>query len=194
MIWEDIKLRNNLKKLINDVDDIIVFGSIVRGKNKPQDIDVVVVFKNKVNKNMEYKIRKELEKNYNNISIISKTKKYLLSNDFDAREGVLFEGISLLSGEMINNNYGFSSLGMFKYNFKGWDQLKKTKFYYALNGRADHKGILESLECIKLSDNLILAPLNKVESVKEFLDSWNIEYKYIPILLPKRLNRKNILE
>lgn len=189
-----MKLRNNLKKLIKDVEDIIIFGSVVRGKNKPQDIDVVVVFKNKVNKDMEYKIRKELEKNYNNISIISKTQKDLLSNAFDAREGILFEGISLLSGEIISNKYGFSSLGMFKYNFKGWDQLRKTKFYYALNGRMGQKGILESLECVKLSDNLILAPLNKIEDVKEFLDSWSIEYKYIPILLPKRLNKKSILE
>lgn len=197
MILKDIKLRNKLKALVvenQDVEDILVFGSIIRGKEEPNDIDIIVMFKDKINKETEYVIRKELEKNYKNVSIISKTEKTSLDKAFDARESLLFEAKSLITEKNLAEEYGFHSFGMFKYNFGNWDKLKKTKFYYALNGRGSREGIADMLNCIKLSDSLILTPLEKIEAFKEFLDSWQIKYKYIPIILPERLSKKNILE
>ncbi len=197
MIWKNTELRNNLKNLVKktkDVKDIIVFGSIVRGKIKPNDIDIIVIFNNKINKNVEYEIRKKLEKDYNNISIISKTRKSILEKNFDARESILFEGISLLSNKRLADKYGFSSLGMFKYEIKNFNPGKKTKFYYALNGRFGKEGVLKKLECIKISNNLVLTPLFNIEEFKEFLEFWGINYIYIPTLIPKRINKKNILE
>ncbi|MDP4012435.1 MAG: nucleotidyltransferase domain-containing protein [Candidatus Nanoarchaeia archaeon] len=197
MILKNTKLRNKLKALVaknRDVNDILVFGSTIRGKEKPNDIDVIVIFKDKINKETEYAIRKELEKNYKNISIISKTEKSALDKAFDARESLLFEAKSLITEKNLAEEYNFHSFGMFKYNFGDWDKLKKTKFYYALNGRGNREGIADMLNCIKLSDSLILAPLEKIEAFKEFLDSWEIKYKYIPVLLPERLSKKKILE
>ena len=197
MIWKNIKLKTNLRKLIKkneEIEDIIVFGSLVRGKIKPNDIDIIVIFKNKVNKDIEYEIRKEIEKEYNNISIISKTKENILDEAFDARESILFEGISLLSDENLADKYGFSSLGMFKYKLTDFNSLKKTKFYHTLNGRSGKEGIVNKLDAIKISDNLIFVPIEKIEEFKEFLELWNINYTYIPTLIPKRLNKKSILE
>ena len=197
MILKDTKLRNKLKILADknlEVADILIFGSTIRGKEKPNDIDIIVLFKDKINKETEYAIRKELEKNYKNVSITSKTEKTSLDKAFDARESLLFEAQSLITEKNLAEEYGFHSFGMFKYNFGNWDKLKKTKFYYALNGRGNKEGIASMLNCIKLSDSLILAPLEKIEAFKEFLDSWGINYKYIPILLPERLSKKKILE
>ena len=197
MILKDTKLRNNLKALADknrDIADILIFGSTIRGKEKPNDIDVIGLFKDKIKKETEYAIRKELEKNYKNVSITSKTEKTSLDKAFDARESLLFEAQSLITEKNLAEEYGFHSFGMFKYNFGNWDKLKKTKFYYALNGRGNKEGIASMLNCIKLSDSLILAPLEKIEAFKEFLDSWGINYKYIPILLPERLSKKKILE
>ncbi len=192
---KNTKLRNNLKKIVKNkgILDIILFGSLVRGKVKPNDVDVVIIFKNKADKNLEYKIKGELENYFNNLSLISKTMNGLLHPSFDARDSIFFEGISLLFNDKISERYGLSSLGMFKYSFKNWSQLEKTKFYYALNGRGGKKGVLRILNCIKISDNLILAPLEKIEEMKEFLESWEISYAYIPILLPERLNKRTIL-
>ena len=78
MILTNIKLRNSLKKIVRatkSIDDILLFGSIIRGKQNPQDIDIMILFKEKVDKATEYKIRKELEKYAKNISIVSKTQK-----------------------------------------------------------------------------------------------------------------------
>ena len=197
MILKNIVLQNRLKELRNkhkDIEDVIIFGSAVRGKETSEDIDILVLFKTKVDKNIEYVIRKELEKYYNNLSIVSKTLKTALDPSFDARESILFEGFSLISGDNLARNYGFASLGMFKYDFNGWDTLKKTKFYYALNGRNGKTGIVHLLGCIKISNNLLLSPLNKIEQTREFLEAWKIEYIYIPVIIPQRLNKNNILQ
>lgn len=197
MTSKNTKLINSLKQVLDkneEILDIILFGSIIRGKQNPADTDILVLFKEKIDKNAEYNIKKLLEKYYKNISIISKTKENILSESFDARESILFEGISLISGRNIAQDYGFTQFGAFKYNFKEWDKLKKTKFYYALNGRSNSEGISDRLGCIKLSDSIVLVTLKNIENFREFLDSWNLQYIYIPMLIPSRLGRKKILE
>ena len=197
MILKSTELKNKIKNLLgNDGNllDIIIFGSSIRGKHNPNDIDILILFKLKVDKDVEYKIRKELDKYHNNISVISKTENTLFDLGFDARESILFEGESILSGKNIAESYGFSRFAGFKYNFKGWTNLQKTKFYYALNGRKKNKGISKELDAIKLSDSFIIIPIHKMELFKDFLDSWQINYKYIPIIMPSRLGKKYILE
>ncbi len=197
MILKNTELKNKIKNLLeNDKNlvDIIIFGSFVRGKQQPNDIDILILFKSKVDKNVEYSIRKELDKYYNNINVLSKTEKTLLDAGFDARESILFEGESILTGKNIAENYGFSRFAGFKYSFKGWTNLQKTKFYYALNGREKNRGITKELDAIKLSDSFIIVPIHNMELFKNFLDHWKITYLYIPLIIPLRLGRKSILE
>ena len=197
MILINLKLKNELKSFVKEnktVQDILVFGSSVRGKSKPRDLDILIIFDSIVDKNSELKVREILKKYFENISILSKTSKTILESSFDARESVLFEAVSLISGKNLAEEYGFNSFGMFKYNFKGWDKLKKTKFYHALNGRGKNQGVLVNLGGIKLSDQIILIHLDKIELFREFLESWKLDYKYIPLLMPERLSRKKILE
>lgn len=193
---QNTKLQSELRRIVktdNIIEDIILFGSTARGKEKPHDVDILLIFKNSVEKTVEYKIRKMLELFYQNVSIISKTLKTVLDPAFDARESVLFEGISLLDTKMYCSKYGFSAVGMFRYEFKEWNKLQKTKFYYALNGRGSLEGFVTKTKGIKLSDNLILVPVYNVELFRDFLESWKIEYKLIPLLVPERLNRKDLL-
>lgn len=189
-------LTKKLKKIVSanpEIEDILLFGSVVRGKKNPQDIDILILFKVTVQKSVEYTIRKILEQYYPTVSIVSKTNKDALDPAFDVRESILFEAKSLLSGRYNSSKYGFNSLGLFRYDFKDWNKLTKTKFYYALNGRGTSSGVISSLGCIKLSDSLVVVPLHSIESFREFLEFWKLEYKFIPLLLPERLNRKDLL-
>lgn len=186
-----------MKKIIGqhpDIDDILLFGSVARGKKRPNDTDVLVIFKKTVNKKAEHLIRKELEQHYRNVSILSKTKKTVLDQSFDARESILFEGRSIVTGKNLAELYGFDPVGMFKYDFGKWSKLQKTKFYHALNGRAGEQGMLQKLDSMKLSANLIIAPLGMIEPMREFLESWELKHTYIPLLIPQRMNKKRILE
>ena len=196
MILKNIKLKNKLTKLISadHLLDVFVFGSTIRGSQKPNDLDILLLFTKKVDIKIELNVRNILRVFYSNISIVSKTEKTILDPSFDARESILFEATSLIDGANLAEKYGFKSFGMFKYSFKDWNKLTKTKFYYALNGRSGKTGIFQNLDCIKLSDQIILVPLDKIELFRDFLKSWNLEHKYIPLLLPARLGRKKILE
>ena len=197
MIVKDMILKKALKKIVTqypEVENILVFGSVVRGKEKPMDIDILVVFKTNIDKEIEYIIRKEIEKKYEPVSIISKTRATVSDPAFDARESILFEGKSLVKERAIPEQYGYASIGMFKCSFKGWSKLQKTKYYYAFNGRDTQKGIATQLGCMKLADGIILVPINQIEEFRSFLESWKIEFLYIPALIPERLNKKRILE
>ena len=69
MILKNTKLKNELKKILSsELIDVVLFGSAIRGKEKPNDLDVLVLFKNNVIKEIEYRIRKILENYYQNIS------------------------------------------------------------------------------------------------------------------------------
>lgn len=175
------------------VSDIILYGSYIRGNAKPNDLDILLIFKTKINKNKEYELRKELEHIDSKISILSKTIKTFKEKSFVARESIFIEGYSLLRNNYISSDYGLVSKGIFMYKTKQLTNTKKTRFYYALNGRRSSKGVLEDLECIKLSDNIILTPLNNIDKLKEFFLNWDIEYILIPSTIPIRLNKKHIL-
>jgi len=195
MILKNTKLKNELKKLLNDnLKDILIFGSTVKGKDHPKDTDILIIFKKEIDKEIEYKIKKILEKYTNDLSLISKKEQEILDPSFDVREAVLFEAISLITNKNLAANYGFNSYGLFKYNFFEWNKSEKTKFYYALNGRRGSKGVFQELECIKFSDQIVLVPLQNIEKFKNFLDSWKFNYKYIPLLLPLRLSKAKFLE
>ena len=60
MIWKNILLKNKLREIAkknSEIEDIILFGSIVRCKEKPNDIDILLLFKNKIDKEIEYDVR-----------------------------------------------------------------------------------------------------------------------------------------
>ena len=129
----NIKLRNNLKKIIDsNIEEILLFGSVAREKDRPNDTDIMIIYKDKINKEIELEIKKEIEKYYKNVVITSKNSNNIFDETFDARENILFEGISLIDNKKIAEKYGFSSIGMFNYETKKLTNLQKTKFYYAL--------------------------------------------------------------
>ncbi len=187
------KISKGFNKQHTELKDIILFGSSVRGKLKPNDIDILLLFKEKIDVNIEYEFKKQVSKLFKNISLISKTEKTVLDESFNAREAILFEGYSLIKKEKIAQQNGFSPQGMFIYSTKNLKNVEKTKFYYALNGRRKEKGMLNELNAIKLSDNILSVPLDKIEETKEFLERQNIEFKFIPCLIPIRLAKRHII-
>jgi len=189
------ELSNNFyKKYKKDIKDIILFGSFIRGKTKPNDIDLLIIFKNKIDKEIEYEFKKIISKLQYEFSIISKTEKEIIEPSFDARESVLFEGYSILNSRFLAEEHGFKSFGLFVYSTKELSNAKKTKFYYSLKGRASNKGVIDDWKAICLSDNILLAPLDKIESAKEFFEYWGIKYRYSPLMVPERLSKRNLLE
>src|SRR3989344_7453541 len=88
------ELKNFLKKNRNILLDVIIFGSLIKGNEKPNDIDVLILYKDKKDLDKEYELKKLLEKKGFDVDLNSKNYKELFNETFKAREGVLAEGFS----------------------------------------------------------------------------------------------------
>src|SRR3989304_1036780 len=96
------ELMNLLKSEINeDIFDIVVYGSTVKGKDQPADVDILVIFR-----------RGTLKERLNKIQVIKKKIKIsgkvdikgilleeLFSPSFFGRSGIFIEGISITEGK-----------------------------------------------------------------------------------------------
>ena len=181
-----------LKKFENELDDIILYGSYMKGKEKYNDIDILLIFKNRVNKKIESEFKDELIiSEFNKFDINSITINELKGDGFIAKEGLYLEGKSLLSGKLLSESLGFISLAFVKYDISKIKGSLRTRLYYSLIGRGVSKGFLSEIKGVRYSNNVIICEYSVIEKLKEFLNHWNIEYEITPSLVPKRL--KNII-
>ena len=111
------KVNAHLRK--NQISDIILFGSVMRGKKYPNDIDILLVFKGGINKDVEYEITQAASVVNDKVSITSVAEESLKKPTFPAREGYLFEGYSLINKGPVVRQYGFAAFGLFITSTKG---------------------------------------------------------------------------
>lgn len=188
-LLENTKYLNEIKKFYaknkGEIDDIVLFGSSVKGKSKPGDLDIILVFKNKENIDLEYQFRKIIKDL--NPEVISKTKDSVFSSNFKARESYFLEGYSLISNENISEKHGFFSSILFRYSLKNKSKSQRMLFYYVLYGRGSQKGVIKEYGLVKFSESTLLCPVGNSENVKDFFMHWKIEYAEFPVLMPLRV-------
>jgi len=178
----------------SDVLDAILFGSIVRGKEEPKDIDILIIFKTLIDREFVYNLRKEFENETFNIHIMPLTYAEMFAPSFLAREGIIFEGYSLKFKKNFCSTFGLASFVLFKYHLNNKTNSEKMRFYYALHGRNKSVGVLNIFNSYKFSDKFIISPANESEKIRDFLNKNEIKYEETPILLPDRLARRAFLE
>jgi predicted nucleotidyltransferase len=178
------------KSILVEIDDIVLFGSTLKGKDNPKDIDILIIFKKKVNKEFEYNLKQIY--NLNKIQIESITLNEFYTENYIAKEGIFLEGYSLLHNKKINTLYGFNSIAFIKYDIQRLKGSARIKFYYALQGRNKNEGILKKLNAKRFSNNVIIIKYSRIEIIKEFFEYWKLDYKIIPTLIPQRLKLNHL--
>lgn len=181
------EIKKFFKENEKEIIDILLFGSVMRGKENPNDIDILIIYKSEDNLELNYKLKKRLERTNLNMQINSKKYSDLFKSGFKARESFLSEGYSLVNQTPILQGLGYSSLLLFKYELKGLNKSDRMRFYYALYGRNASEGILKKLNAKKFSDGTIICAISNSEKIKEFFDIWKIGYIEVPVLLPIRI-------
>tara|TARA_Y100000296_G_C5048316_1_gene193484 strand:+ start:11 stop:571 length:561 start_codon:yes stop_codon:yes gene_type:complete len=181
------KLKKYLEseKKDQNIFDIIIYGSTVKGKISPKDIDLIVIFlkgnlKDRLNKIQE--IKSKLKKLNKNIDIKQIKLTDLFSSDFFARTGILLEGISLFKNKKLSEIIGFKAYTLFWYNLKKLNHTQKVKFNYILAGR-NSQGIIKEFKGQRLVNGAIKIPINNSLEFEEILKNNNVNY-----------NKKDILE
>jgi len=168
--------------------DIILFGSVVRGKRKPNDIDVALIFKDKEDLDIAYELRKVFESEGIEVEVVALTYKKIFDPGFLPRENILSEGYSLVNGGFLSESLGLASYEAFIYNLKKFSQSDRMRFHYSLNGRGGNKGFLEETNSIRLAAAVILVPVKNAEKFGDYLGSWEIEYRRVRVLVPKSVS------
>lgn len=180
-----------LKKYLKDerresIFDIVIFGSLLKGKPSPRDIDILVIFlqgalKERLDTIQEIKNR--LKPKFElNIDIKQALLKDLFSPEFLARTGVLLEGYSIFQNRKFCQTLGFDPYTIFWYDLKGLTHTQKVKFNYILAGR-NQKGVIVLLKGQRLAKGVIKIPIEHSLEFEIILKNNSVSY-----------NKKNILE
>ncbi len=188
--------KNYLKYLISrskkfaqkkEIFDILLYGSSVKGKEKPRDTDILMLFERtplKERTEIAHEFKIFISKKYKT-DVKTINLKELFEREFLARQGVLIEGYSLLHKEKFSERLGFGGYSLFNYNLKNFNHNKKTKFTYALIGRRNEKGIIKQLDIIPCGKGVYKVPIENSLVFEEFLIKWGVEYNKENILVSK---------
>jgi len=162
-------LLKYLKK--KEIEDIIIFGSFLKGKENIKDIDITIVFK-KFSKTIWQDINKIGDEYHFSKTTFSKL---LIEPLF--WQTLLHEGYSLKHEEFISNILGMKSSFLFEYELLNLDKIKKQTFSHALYGTGGRANFLKNIKGEKIGRNSILIAEEYSEEMRSFLDTWNVIYK-----------------
>lgn len=171
------KLINICQQILNkkEIEDIIIIGSFIKGKEKAKDIDLCFVFNQYDDKILENAYSK-FEKNKLKAHI-TKTKFSYLLEDPSLWKSIIHEGYSILKKNKISKILGINSYILFEYNLKKLDKIKKQIFSHALYGTGGRENFLKKNNGFKIGKSSVVVPLENSEKLREFFNSWDIIYK-----------------
>lgn len=185
---KDLKECLKNEKQDKTILDIVLFGSSVKGKMNPRDIDIAVIFKTgslreRIDK--AHKIKEKIRKLINikkELDVKGILWEELFEVAFFGRVGIFLEGISLFDEEPFSYKIGFKAYSLFTHALENKSHTEKVKFNYILAGRAGMKGILKELNGERLVNGAVKIPIEKSIEFEEVLKLNKITYKKKDIL------------
>lgn len=178
------KLLLSLKKKIKEwikkekVIDVVVFGSLMRGKTNPNDIDLCIVLKDEQEKDALDMIN-SLAKVVDNPSLKPQIN-VLTENAFHGNNSLsktlLFEGVSIKHNKAVAELHGFKPKVLFFYDIKHFKPSDRVRFHYLLRGRYGKKGVLFETNAELVKDGLIEAPITSEDILKEIFSQWSLQF------------------
>ncbi len=178
---EFLRQRNSLdlrkiERLVedNDLIDIVVFGSFIRGE-RYRDIDVCVIGHTKTPEE-----RIEIVKDLSNI--LGERFHVTYSSLESLFEGepiwraIFHEGYSVLRNSPISELLGMRSVVIFSYSLEGLSASEKVRLTYTLKGRKSGEGLVEKYGGVYLGRGVIMVPVEHSDSFREVFDLWNVKY------------------
>tara|TARA_Y100000034_G_scaffold87951_1_gene105500 strand:+ start:3370 stop:3942 length:573 start_codon:yes stop_codon:yes gene_type:complete len=178
------KIKRIVKRIKSkDIEDIFLFGSAVTGKYKPNDFDICIVFKEKVNRIILHDLNSEFENNKLNVHISSLTIDNFFKKSHSLVSTILREGISLLTNKPFASNFALKSHVMYSYDLTNLKKSNKVRFVYVLKGRNKEQGVVKEFKGKFIQPGIFILP-NKFD--KEMLDIfkiWKVKFSRKPIML-----------
>ena len=160
-------IKNNLKEYLNnkDIIDIVLFGSSVKGKEMPKDVDIAVISK------------KEIGINIKGFHISLLKPEDFVGNPPSIINTLLREGYSLKKNCPFSMIYKFSNKILFKYELVSFNPSIKVKIVNILRGKNKGKGMVVENNGEWLSNQVFFVPIEKENLFERFFINFKIKYK-----------------
>lgn len=156
-----------------DLLDILLFGSATKGKDQPNDIDLCLIFRNKIDLQLVKSIETMLGENYH---LSSLTADNFFTEIHSLARTILFEGQSIISGKSLAENFGLKASLLYSYDLSSESSSKKVRFVYLLRGRNGSIGLVKEWMGDFISNSAFIVPIKKDKVVQEVFDAWKIRY------------------
>jgi len=191
MILKDLltspKLLSKIRKFRSgEIFDIVVYGSLVKGKEKINDLDMGVILRDQKNLNKKLEYAEEFKRQLDFLNCEVDVKVIDLTDFMDvgfiARQAILAEGFSLIHKKYLHELFGFSISVLFEYSLSNLSYSQKKMLYYALKGRRGQKGLLKIRKGVQISRCVIEVPLEHTEEFKTLFQRYGIKYKIKNVL------------
>src|SRR3989339_943643 len=152
------KIKSEASSILKsrEILDIIVFGSAVKGKVIPSDIDIAVISEKIMNVNLS------------NFHIICLKPIDFFKNPPPIITTLLREGYSLKNNKPFSEIYSFLSRVIFIYELKGLDSSGKVKIVNNLRGIREEKGMVEQNKGEWLANQVFIVPVENEHIFEKF--------------------------
>jgi hypothetical protein len=171
------ELIQKLSPFLKDktIIDIIIFGSITKSKKLPEDIDIAILMNTK-----EYTIVEKIK------SLIPKADVQIITiEDFQKKIflTLIKEGYSIRNKKYLYESYNIAPVKLYRYDLRQLSLSKKVMF---------ERGIKSIQKIEKLSNRVVLVPIQFSERFEQFLKQWNLdidtkEYELLPLMRKEEL-------
>ncbi|PIU76043.1 hypothetical protein COS75_01130 [Candidatus Pacearchaeota archaeon CG06_land_8_20_14_3_00_35_12] len=168
-------LKEKLKGIdLAEIADIFLFGSAVKGKEFPKDIDICVIFRKKILEKTLKEIEDKLKDFNVHISFLNVDN--FFRKPHSLIKTLLVEGISILSGKPFAQNFGFFAYVLYSYDLSKLKPSEKVKFVYLLKGRKA-EGMVKKMNGEWITDSCFIIPIQNDSEMLIILKKWAIPFK-----------------
>ncbi len=181
---KQLQKRLILEKQNKAIFDIILYGSTAKGKSRPNDLDIAVIFRQSTLRerlDIIQQIKRKIEAG-RKVDIKGILWEELFQEEFFARSGLFLEGTSIFDSRPFAEKIGFSAYSLFVYNLKNKTHSLKVQFNYLMRGR-DKKGVLEMMQGKFISPGAVIIPLAHSMEFEEILQRNGIQHKKTDLLV-----------
>ena len=175
------QIAKKIKKSRKEVWDIGIYGSVVRGKREPNDLDLVIFLTKGISVeerlSLSQNLREDAKGIIKNVNVEAVSLEDFFDSNLMEREGILAESYLLIQKKYLSEILGFKTFSVFRFGLIGLSNSQKTVFRYAINGRRGQTGILKEVKGEKIGSGAVKVPIESSERFKEFLETHKIKYK-----------------
>ena len=161
-------MKKNLKKFLTkykEIEDIIIFGSFVKDKFQPKDIDIAVIM-SKRDSMVIGEISSELPEKIDIEVLVPK-------QIYETHLGlsIISEGFSIRENKFLKDMVGIKPKKIYSYDLKELTPSEKRRFHRAL------KEHLNEIKGERLGAGSVMVPKEKTGFFEDFLDIWKLKLK-----------------